>query len=81
MAHFQQKEEHDGIRLSWNIWPSTRIESSRIVVPLGVAYTPLKNIQDLPTVDYEPIRCKGQNCAAALNPYWYNIYVVIYVLV
>ena len=28
-------EQRDGIRSSWNIWPSSRLEATRIVVPLG----------------------------------------------
>jgi hypothetical protein len=34
-----------GVRLSWNIWPSSRIldsEATRIVVPVSALYTPLK---------------------------------------
>ncbi len=32
---FHGPEQRDGIRNSWNTWPSSRIEATRIVVPLG----------------------------------------------
>lgn len=28
-------EEKDGLRLSWGVWPSSRIEVTRIVVPVA----------------------------------------------
>lgn len=28
-------EERDGVRFSWNCWPATRLEATRIVVPIG----------------------------------------------
>ena len=58
-----------GIRLSWNAWPSTRIEATRTVVPIAALYTPLKQREDLAPVLYEPVTCKPP-CRAILNPYW-----------
>ena len=40
--YFQQNEDQDGVRMSWNVWPSSRLEATRLVVPLGCLYTPLK---------------------------------------
>lgn len=62
-------EDRIGIRLSWNVWPSSRIEATRTVVPIASLYTPLKEREDLPPVVYEPVTCKG-TCRAILNPYW-----------
>ena len=59
-----------GVRLSWNVWPSSRIEATRTVVPISALYTPLKVREDLPPVLYEPVTCKPP-CRAVLNPYWY----------
>ena len=59
-----------GVRLSWNVWPSSRIEATRTVVPISALYTPLKQRDDLPPVLYEPVTCKPP-CRAILNPYWY----------
>lgn len=58
-----------GVRLSWNVWPSSRLEATRTVVPISALYTPLKQREDLPPVMYEPVSCKG-SCRAILNPYW-----------
>eukprot|EP01083_Nonionella_stella_P067978 180161_1 len=66
---FLEAEERDGIRFSWNVWPITRIEAGRLIVPISCMYTPLKNTTDVPKVDYEPVVCKGSSCPAVLNPY------------
>lgn len=61
-------EERDGVRMSWHTWPASRLEATRIVVPVGAMYTPLKKIESMPpALQYDPIRCN--NCAAILNPY------------
>lgn len=49
------------------MWPNTRTEAAKNVLPLGLLYTPLRPIAELPAAPYEPVRCKG--CAAVLNPY------------
>ncbi|KAL7424541.1 GTPase-activating protein S23 [Cryptotrichosporon argae] len=67
-ASFEDIEDRDGVRFSWNAWPSSRIEATRTVVPISALYTPLKEREDLPPVLYEPVTCKAQ-CKAILNPY------------
>ena len=69
----QQSEERDGVRLSWNVWPSTKLEATRLVVPLGVLYNPLKERVDLPPITYEPVVCSRSSCRAILNPFWYVV--------
>ncbi|MBN3320327.1 SC23A protein, partial [Atractosteus spatula] len=64
----QQNEERDGVRFSWNVWPSSRLEATRMVVPLSCLFTPLKERPDLPPVQYEPVLCSRPNCKAVLNP-------------
>ena len=64
-----EAEVFSGVRLSWNVWPSSRIEATRTVVPISALYTPLKQREDLPPVLYEPVTCKPP-CRAVLNPYW-----------
>lgn len=59
-------EERDGIRFSWNVWPSTKQESQKFVVPVACTYTPLKEIANLSVLGYEPVKCK---CNGVLNPY------------
>lgn len=38
----QQQEDTEGLRFSWNVWPSSKLEATRLVVPLGCLFTPLK---------------------------------------
>ncbi|GAQ79816.1 Sec23 protein transport family protein [Klebsormidium nitens] len=64
---FQESEALDGLRFSWNVWPSSRIEATRMVVPFGVIVTPLHKLEGMPVLPYEPVTCKG--CSAVLNPY------------
>lgn len=45
-------------------------EASRLVVPIGAIYTPLKEKTDTPLLQYEPVTCKAP-CKAVLNPYAY----------
>ncbi|KAL8278680.1 hypothetical protein RQP46_008972 [Phenoliferia psychrophenolica] len=68
MGDFESVEDRDGVRLSWNVFAGSRIESTRTVVPIGALYTPLKERADLPPVLYEPVTCKAP-CRAILNPY------------
>jgi protein transport protein SEC23 len=66
---WQAQEQLNGTRMSWNIWPSTRLDATRIIVPLGCLYTPLKATDNLQLVEYDPIQCKGRDCQAVLNPH------------
>lgn len=66
----QQNEERDGVRFSWNIWPISKLEATRLIVPIGCLYNPLKERQDLPPCVYEPVICNKTTCKAILNPYW-----------
>jgi len=66
----QQNEDRDGVRFSWNVWPSSRLEATRMVVPLSCLYTPLKDRPDLPPIMYDPVACTRPNCRAILNPFW-----------
>lgn len=84
---WSEVEDRDGIRLSWNTFPSSRMvylpsspfldftetflkEASRLVVPIGALYTPLKEKPDTPVLRYEPVTCKNP-CRAVLNPFAY----------
>jgi protein transport protein SEC23 len=64
----EDAEEQDGIRFSWNAFPSTRVEASRTVVPIGAIYTPLFNKLERTELAYEPVACKSP-CRAVLNPF------------
>ncbi|KAI8424864.1 hypothetical protein MSG28_006786 [Choristoneura fumiferana] len=64
----QQNEDRDGVRFTWNVWPSSRIEATRLVVPLACLYQPLKERPDLPPIQYEPVLCTRNTCRAVMNP-------------
>ncbi|KAG8133097.1 putative Protein transport protein [Naja naja] len=68
LEFIQQNEERDGVRFSWNVWPSSRLEATRMVVPLACLLTPLKERLDLPPVQYEPVLCSRPTCKTVLNP-------------
>ncbi|KAK9905677.1 hypothetical protein WJX75_004485 [Coccomyxa subellipsoidea] len=67
MADFVSLEEQDGLRLSWNIWPNSRIEATKAVIPFASLYTPNKRIANLQVCPYDPVLCK--TCGAVLNSY------------
>lgn len=67
----ESAEDIDGVRFNWNVWPTTRIEAAKVVLPLACLFTPLKesNTRPLPPIQYEPILCNRPSCKAVLNPY------------
>uniref|UniRef100_A0A060T3C0 Protein transport protein SEC23 n=1 Tax=Blastobotrys adeninivorans TaxID=409370 RepID=A0A060T3C0_BLAAD len=65
---FEEYEEVDGVRFSWNVFPSTKLEASRTVVPISALYTPLREKTDLAVLQYEPVTCRAP-CRAVLNPF------------
>ena len=70
LEFIQQNEERDGVRFSSNVWPSSRLEATRMVVPVAALFTPLKERPDLPPIQYEPVLCSRTTCRAVLNPLW-----------
>jgi len=66
-----QLEEMSGARLSFQCWPSSRLEATRSIAPFGALYTPLKklpqNCAPPSALPYDPVRCS--TCHAVLNPY------------
>ena len=64
---FYARELTDGVRFSWNEWPCNKVGAARIVVPVGCMYTPLKEIENMASVQYAPVTCK--TCGTVLNPY------------
>lgn len=71
---FAANEAANGTRLSWNAWPSSKEVASKLVVPIGCLYTPLRPTENLQLVEYDPVICKGHDpvfkreCGAVLNP-------------
>mmetsp|Transcript_10397 Transcript_10397/g.29602 ORF Transcript_10397/g.29602 Transcript_10397/m.29602 type:complete len:756 (+) Transcript_10397:156-2423(+) len=67
MADFHELEEADGVRMTWNIWPSSKLEAAKCVIPFAAIVSPTKQLSNLMVVPYEPVPCKS--CGAVLNPY------------
>ena len=57
----------DGVRMTWNAWPRTKVEASKCVIPLAASISPIRPNPDIPTLPYAPLRCK--TCAAVLSPF------------
>ncbi|TYH83635.1 hypothetical protein ES332_D02G144700v1 [Gossypium tomentosum] len=57
----------DGVRMTWNVWPRTKLEASKCVIPLAASIAPIPPHSDIPTLPYAPLRCR--TCSAALNAY------------
>ncbi|MES1907353.1 MAG: hypothetical protein MHM6MM_000488 [Cercozoa sp. M6MM] len=60
-------EEHDGVRLVWNVVPRRQADCKTIVVPPSALATPLKTLPEMPRVGYDPVKCK--RCFTVLNPF------------
>ncbi|XP_057531528.1 protein transport protein SEC23 C [Amaranthus tricolor] len=67
MAEFIDLENHDGVRMPWNVIPGTKQELNNSVIPLSLLYTPLKPFPDLLILPYSPLRCRS--CRSILNPF------------
>ncbi|XP_057415913.1 protein transport protein SEC23 B isoform X2 [Lotus japonicus] len=70
MAHLADPEGIDGVRMTWNVWPRSKVEASKCVIPLAATIPvtiPHHYHHDIPTVPYTPLRCKS--CSSLLNPF------------
>ena len=63
---FYALESQDGVRCTWNNIPPTKLQATRAVLPIGIHYSPYKDLENIATVEYDPLRCK---CSAVLNPH------------
>ncbi|XP_010522501.1 PREDICTED: protein transport protein sec23-1 [Tarenaya hassleriana] len=64
---FLELEAIEGLRWSWNSWPTTKSDCQSLVVPLSIMCTPLMQSSELPVIQYDPLICS--RCGAVLNPY------------
>lgn len=67
MEHFYKGEDQDGVRFTWNLWPSSSADSKKLVAPLACLYSPMKKADTIPMVNYDALPCT--NCKTLLNPY------------
>jgi hypothetical protein len=54
-ADWNQPEETDGVRLTFNIWPNSKLEATKCVVPFAALYTPNKRLPNMPV----SFQCSG----------------------
>ncbi|KAJ4969061.1 hypothetical protein NE237_015762 [Protea cynaroides] len=64
---FLDPEGVDGVRMTWGVWPRTKVEASKCVIPIAATISPIRSHPDIPTLPYVPLRCK--TCAGIVNPY------------
>ncbi|KAI5406399.1 protein transport protein SEC23 [Lathyrus oleraceus] len=57
----------DGVRMTWNVWPRSKVEASKCVIPLAATIALIRSHPDIPQLPYAPLRCK--TCTSALNPF------------
>ena len=60
-------ESQDGVRCTWQYWPSSKVAATRNVIPVSLLYNPRKEIEGMPLVEYDPVQC--QKCKGTLNPF------------
>lgn len=48
MTDFAALEEVDGVRLTWNIWPNSKLEATKCVIPFAALYTPNRKLPNMP---------------------------------
>ncbi|CAL9779954.1 unnamed protein product [Musa acuminata subsp. burmannicoides] len=58
----------DGVRMTWNNWPRSKLEASKCVVPVAASIAPIRASPSLLVLPYNPLRCKPP-CSAVLNPF------------
>lgn len=64
-----QAEELDGVRLTFNAFPTTVDLARSAQCPLACIYKPLLSRQDIALVEYEPVVCPSAQCKGLLNPF------------
>lgn len=62
MTDFAQLEEIDGVRMTWNIWPNSKLEATKCVIPFATLYTPNRKLPNMPVRGLDI----GKQCAAEL---------------
>lgn len=66
--NFEEKEDVDGVRLTWNNVPKSKLQNQRNVAPLAALYTPLNNKSPVPLLDATHMQ-QCRQCKAFLNPF------------
>lgn len=66
--NFEDTEDRDGVRVTWNNVPKSKLQHQRNVAPLAVLYTPFNKKAEVPLLEVLDMhRCR--QCKAFLNPF------------
>ena len=65
MDQMISNDELNGIKFVWNTLPSSRSDATKIIVPVGFHYTPIIKNENLPLLEYEPLKCR---CGSIISP-------------
>ncbi|KAF5192894.1 transport protein SEC23 [Thalictrum thalictroides] len=68
-AGLESVEGIDGIRMTWNAWPRSKVEASKCVIPIATSINLIRSHPELQILPYNPLRCKTQTCNSILNPH------------
>uniref|UniRef100_A0A915EK87 Protein transport protein SEC23 n=1 Tax=Ditylenchus dipsaci TaxID=166011 RepID=A0A915EK87_9BILA len=70
--YLQSQLNNDGIQMTWNMLPHSRVDAQKLVIPVATFFTPLKerpaDQPKQPPLEYDPVLCQKQSCKAVLNP-------------
>ena len=66
MVDIFKEESLNGLRNTWNVYPSNKLDMTRYVVPVGFLYNPNAKLENLQILEYDPVLCK--TCKSVLNP-------------
>lgn len=70
MSEFVDLEDLDGVRMSWNVWPYSRLEAAKCVIPFGVLYTPGKQTSQLQVRGAEAADRGGGAARLLVRAHW-----------
>jgi len=53
-----ENEDIDGVRMTWNNLPANKSTLFKCVVPIGIHYSPFKDIVELIQFKFDPVKCR-----------------------
>lgn len=62
---FHAMEERDGLRFTWHEWPASKLDATRIVIPIGCTCVPLRDYRR--TVNYDSLAADGGDGATLIS--------------
>lgn len=66
-AEFEDYEDKTGLKFAFNVFPKTKAQEAKCVIPLSCLYQPLKPKSDPVLINAYPIACTS--CDAIANPF------------